>query len=69
VLVYPDCFLQDGDDDHPAEAHLSTWTTEDFRGWKFLHTAFATVNLTVIRGFLPSKEELAVLENNRILIY
>ena len=69
VLVYPDCFLQDGTDDHPAEAHLSTWTVEDFRGWKTLHTSFASVNLAVIRGFQPSKEEIAVLENNRILIY
>ena len=69
VLVFPDNFLQDGSDDHPAEAHISVWTAEDFRGWKHFHTAFATVNLVLIRGFLPSQEEIAVLDNNTILIY
>ena len=69
VLVFPDNFLQDGTDDHPAEAHISTWNVEDFRGWKIFHTAFATVNLVLIRGFLPSKDEIAVLDNNTILIY
>jgi len=69
VLIFPDNFLQDGSDDHPAEAHISTWSMEDFRGWKTMNTAFASVNLVLIRGFLPSKEEVAVLDNNTILIY
>ena len=69
VVVYPDNFLQDGSDEHPAEAHISTWTAEDFKGWKTFHTTFATVNLVLVRGFLPSKEEIAVLDNNTILIY
>ena len=69
VLVFPDNFLQDGTDDHPAEAHISTWGPDDFRGWKFLHTSFATVNLVLIRGFLPSKDDVAVLDNNTILLY
>lgn len=69
VLVFPDNFLQDGSDDHPAEAHISTWGPEDFKGWKTFHTSFATVNLVLIRGFLPSKDEIAVLNNNTILIY
>ena len=69
VVVYPDNFLQDGSDEHPAEAHISAWTQEDFKGWKIFHTAFATVNLVLIRGFLPSKDEIAVLDNNTILIY
>ena len=69
VLVFPDNFLQDGSDEHPAEAHISTWGPEDFKGWKFHHTSFATVNLVLIRGFLPSKEEIAVLDNNTILIF
>ncbi len=69
ILVFPDNFLQDGSDDHPAEAHISTWNIEDFRGWKTKHTSFASVNLVLIRGFLPSKDEVAVLDNNTILIY
>ena len=67
VVVYPDGFLQDGSDDHPAEAHISAWNIEDFRGWKTLHASHACVNLVLIRGYLPSEVEIAVLENNRIL--
>lgn len=69
VVVFPEGFLQDGSDDHPAEAHLSAWGVEDFRGLKHFHTTFASVHLVLVRGYLPSKEEIAVLDNNTILIY
>ncbi len=69
VVIFPEGFLQDGSDDHPFEAHISAWSPEDFRGMKHLHTTFASVHLVLVRGYQPSKEEIAVLDNNTILIY
>jgi SAM-dependent methyltransferase len=54
-IVYPDRFVQDDWEGHAAEAHISTWSEQDFRGWDVLHHSWSGMHLFLIKGYLPSR--------------
>ena len=54
-VIYPDEYIQDDWEGHAAEAHISTWSAEDFKGWKTIHHVRANMNLFVIKGYQPSR--------------
>jgi 2-polyprenyl-3-methyl-5-hydroxy-6-metoxy-1,4-benzoquinol methylase len=54
-VVYPESFVQDDWDGHMAEAHISTWSPEDFKGWKTLHHSWSAMHLFLIKGYQPSR--------------
>lgn len=54
-IVYPEALVQDDWHGHAAEAHISTWCKEDFRGWDTLHRVWNDMNLFLIKGYQPTK--------------
>jgi 2-polyprenyl-3-methyl-5-hydroxy-6-metoxy-1,4-benzoquinol methylase len=58
-IVFPEATVQDDRDEHTAEAHISTWSEEDFRGWNTLHKcidhAWAKMRLFMIKGYQDSR--------------
>jgi SAM-dependent methyltransferase len=58
-IIYPDARVQDDWEGHAAEAHISTWGPEDFRGWKTLHHNRAKMHLFLIKGYQPSPVTIA----------
>jgi SAM-dependent methyltransferase len=54
-IIYPERFLQDDWGDHAAEAHISTWSEDDFRGWDVLHHFWSGMHMFLIDGYQPSR--------------
>lgn len=59
LVLWPDEAIQDDWEGHAAEAHISTWSPEDFRPWKVLHASTYSesgrMNLALIRGYQPAR--------------
>jgi hypothetical protein len=54
-VVYPDAYIQDDWEGHAAEAHISTWCAEDFKGWDTIHQSWEGMHLYLIKGYQPSR--------------
>ena len=54
-IVYPEACVQDDWQDHPAEAHISSWSTHDFAGWQTLHREASGVHLFLVKGYQPGR--------------
>jgi hypothetical protein len=54
AIVTPEAFQQDDWEGHAAEAHISTWSPNDFYGWKTHHQFHDGMHLFVIQGFQPN---------------
>jgi hypothetical protein len=54
-IVYPEALVQDDWEGHAAEAHISTWSLEDFKAWSPLHHAWDRMHLFLIKGYQPSR--------------
>jgi hypothetical protein len=59
LVITPSGYLQDAEDGHAAEAHISTWSIADFPGWDVLTKTQTvgswTLNLFLIKGYLPTR--------------
>jgi SAM-dependent methyltransferase len=54
-IIYPERFLQDDWDGHAAEAHISTWSENDFRGWDVIHHFWSGMHMFLIDGYQPTR--------------
>jgi SAM-dependent methyltransferase len=54
-IVYPDKYIQDDWEGHEAEAHISVWSAEDFKGMDLIHRTWEDMNLFLIKGYQPSR--------------
>jgi SAM-dependent methyltransferase len=58
-VIFPEALVQDDWEGHAAEAHISTWSAEDFRGWDTLHKtadlSWTKLHLFLIKGYQPSR--------------
>jgi hypothetical protein len=58
-LVVPEAHVQDDWEGHAAEAHISTWSAEDFRGWETLHKTAEwsgyKIHLFLVKGYQPTR--------------
>jgi hypothetical protein len=58
-VVYPEKAIQDAWQGHAAEAHISTWSAEDFKGWNSLHKTvdhpWCKMHLSLIKGYQRSR--------------
>jgi SAM-dependent methyltransferase len=54
-IVYPEAYIQDDWEGHAAEAHISTWSQEDFKGWQTIHRSWQAINLYLVKGYQPSR--------------
>ncbi len=59
VVIWPDEAVQDDWEGHAAEAHISTWSKNDFISWKHYHTSrfhsYGKMNLVVVKGLQDVK--------------
>jgi hypothetical protein len=59
AVLTPREFVQDDWEGHAAEAHISTWSAEDFAGWDTLHKTATTmgtvVDLYLVKGLQPTR--------------
>jgi len=55
LVLWPDEAIQDDWEGHAAEAHISTWSVDDFRPWNVLHASryveTGRMNIVLLRGY------------------
>jgi len=54
-IICPEAWVQDDFDGHAAEAHISVWSVEDFRGMDMLHRFHSGIHAFLIKGYQPSR--------------
>jgi Methyltransferase domain len=54
-IIYPQAWQQDDHEGHAAEAHISTWSIEDFHGMDMLHRSWSGMHLFLVKGYQPSR--------------
>jgi hypothetical protein len=54
-IICPEAWEQDDFDSHAAEAHISVWNVEDFRGMDMLHRFASGMHAFLIKGYQPSR--------------
>jgi len=71
VIVYPEASVQDDWQGHAAEAHISVWGPEDFRGLDMVHyrhdSAEQPMHLFLIKGYQPSRKQVAEIRRDTML--
>jgi SAM-dependent methyltransferase len=54
-IICPEAWLQDDLDGHTAEAHISIWGVEDFRGMNMLHRFVKPMHAFLVKGYLSPR--------------
>lgn len=68
AIIYPDSYVQDDWDGHAQEAHISVWSSDDFRGLNLVKASIEDMNLFLIKGYQPTLREIASISSDSITV-
>ena len=57
-IICPEAWVQDDQNGHIAEAHISIWSVDDFRGMNMLHRFASGMHAFLIKGYQPSRMQI-----------